>query len=133
MELSPEHLIVIKAKPPSVVSAVKPGLPRDEIQQKSKMAQSFYTGHYHFSYSAGIDIFGSDMEVAAGVDTMNKRAKKNPPQNFWAFFPRGKKGMEMWQLVLIVLALLLLLAVLAWYGGLNQELGTLLDKFNSFT
>jgi len=47
--------------------------------------------------------------------------------------PRGKKGMEMWQLVLIILALLLLLAVLAWYGSLNKELGALLDKFNSFT
>ena len=58
---------------------------------------------------------------------------KNSPMNFWAFFPRGKKGMEMWQLVLIILALLLLLAVLAWYSGLNKELGALLDRFNTFT
>lgn len=62
-----------------------------------------------------------------------KKAEKNSKMNFWAFFPRGKKGMEMWQLVLIILALLLLLAVLAWYSGLNKELGALLDKFNTFT
>lgn len=50
-----------------------------------------------------------------------------------SIFPHGKKGMEMWQLVIIILALLLLLAVLAWYSGLNKELGALLDNFNNFT
>ncbi len=50
-----------------------------------------------------------------------------------SIFPHGKKGMEMWQLVLIIIALLLLFAVLAWYGGLNKELGVLLDRLDTFT
>ena len=61
------------------------------------------------------------MEIAEGSGTM-----KN-------ILPHGKKGMEMWQLVLIIIALLLLFAVLAWYGGLNKELAGLLDKFNTLT
>jgi len=40
----------------------------------------------------------------------------------------GKRGMEMWQLVLIILVLILLLFVIGWYGGLNEGLGSLLDK-----
>ncbi|MBS3169306.1 hypothetical protein J4210_02375 [Candidatus Woesearchaeota archaeon] len=43
------------------------------------------------------------------------------------FIP-GKKGMEMWQLVLLILALILLVFLIAWYGGLNKELGGLLEK-----
>lgn len=64
---------------------------------------------------------------------MNQQAEKKSALNFWAFFPHGKKGMEMWQLVLIIIALLLLFAVLAWYGGLNKELGALLDRLNTLT
>ena len=40
----------------------------------------------------------------------------------------GKKGMEMWQLILMILALVLLLFVIAWYGGLGGELSGLFDK-----
>ncbi|MBI2102861.1 hypothetical protein HYT55_03410 [Candidatus Woesearchaeota archaeon] len=40
----------------------------------------------------------------------------------------GKKGMEMWQLVLMILALILLVFVIAWYGGLNKEISGLLGK-----
>lgn len=43
-------------------------------------------------------------------------------------FISGKKGMEMWQLVLLILALVLLVFLIAWYGGLNKELGSLLEK-----
>jgi len=41
---------------------------------------------------------------------------------------KNKKGMEMWQLVLLVLSLILLLFVIAWYGGLRNELSGLFDK-----
>ncbi len=41
------------------------------------------------------------------------------------------KGMEMWQLVLIVLALLLFFAMLIWFGALNKDLGGLLDAFGN--
>lgn len=40
----------------------------------------------------------------------------------------NQKGMEMWELITIILAILLLLFVIAWYGGLNTELAKLLDK-----
>jgi len=40
----------------------------------------------------------------------------------------NKKGMEMWQLVLIILALILLLAVLVWYGVLGGHVEKLLGK-----
>ncbi len=42
-----------------------------------------------------------------------------------------RKGMEMWQLVLIILALLLLFFVLAWYGGLAEQVKEFLDKLGS--
>lgn len=57
-----------------------------------------------------------------------KKAEKNSPKNFWAFFPRGKKGIEMEQLILIVLALVLLFFILAWSGTLGKELGDLFNK-----
>jgi hypothetical protein len=41
-----------------------------------------------------------------------------------------KKGMEMWQLVLMILALLLLVSLLIWYGGLG---GMIEDLFNKLT
>ena len=41
----------------------------------------------------------------------------------------NKKGMEMWQLVLIILAIVFLLFMLAWYGGLDQKISGLLNKF----
>ncbi len=40
----------------------------------------------------------------------------------------GKKGMEMWQLVLMILALVLLVFILAWYAGLGTELKGLSEK-----
>jgi hypothetical protein len=61
----------------------------------------------------------------------NKKVSKNYFHNFLTFFPRGKKGMEMWQLVLIILALLLLFFIIAWYAGLNSEVGNLLDKLSN--
>lgn len=44
-------------------------------------------------------------------------------------FPKGKKGMEMWQLVFLILAIILLLFFLTWYGFLGKDLANLLDKF----
>ncbi|HIH10803.1 TPA: hypothetical protein HA241_01295 [Candidatus Woesearchaeota archaeon] len=41
----------------------------------------------------------------------------------------GKKGMEMWELVFIILALILLVFVIAWYAGLNDTIADLLKKF----
>ncbi len=40
----------------------------------------------------------------------------------------GKKGYEMWELVLMILAVMLLLFVLVWFGLLNNDLGDLLGK-----
>lgn len=40
----------------------------------------------------------------------------------------NKRGMEMWQLVLLILVLILLLAVLVWYGFLGGEISGLLGK-----
>ena len=40
----------------------------------------------------------------------------------------NNKGMEMWELVTIILVILLLLFVAVWYSGLNQELSKLLEK-----
>ncbi len=48
---------------------------------------------------------------------------------FWAIFPAGKKGMEMWQLVLLILAIILFLFLLIWYGALGSEINILLDKW----
>ena len=41
----------------------------------------------------------------------------------------GKKGMEMWQLVLIILAVVFLLFMLAWYFFLDQDLNNLTNTF----
>lgn len=41
----------------------------------------------------------------------------------------GKKGMETWQLVLIILALILLFFVIIWFSGINTEIKSLLGKF----
>lgn len=40
----------------------------------------------------------------------------------------GKKGIEMEQLILIVLALVLLFFILAWSGALGKDLGDLFNK-----
>lgn len=45
---------------------------------------------------------------------------------------KNKKGMETWQLVLIILALILLLVVLGFFFGLNEEAKNLLQKFGDF-
>jgi hypothetical protein len=42
---------------------------------------------------------------------------------------KGKSGMATWQIVLLVLAILLLIFVVGWYAGLNQEIKSLLSKF----
>lgn len=40
----------------------------------------------------------------------------------------NKKGIEMQQIILIVLALFLLFFFLAWYGALGKDLGGLFNK-----
>lgn len=55
---------------------------------------------------------------------MKKRYQK---ANLW----NSKKGMEMWQLVLIILAVLLLLFALGWYYSLSQSGTSMLDKVNN--
>ena len=58
---------------------------------------------------------------------MNKKVRKNWQRNYFTFFLE-KKGMEMWQLVLMILAILLLLFMIVWYGALNNDLGDLFGK-----
>jgi len=41
----------------------------------------------------------------------------------------GKKGMEMWVLVLMVLAIILLLAAIVLYSSLGSSMKELLTKF----
>jgi len=36
--------------------------------------------------------------------------------------------MEVWHLILIILALVLLVFIIAWFSGLNKDLGGLLGK-----
>lgn len=40
----------------------------------------------------------------------------------------NKRGMEMWQLILLILAVVLLLFMLIWYGALGKELEDLFQK-----
>jgi hypothetical protein len=40
----------------------------------------------------------------------------------------GKKGATMWQLAMMILAVLFLIFLLVWYGGLGEQLGNLVDK-----
>ena len=40
----------------------------------------------------------------------------------------NKQGMEMWELVLMILAIILLLFVIGWYASLNDTSVSLLDK-----
>jgi len=42
---------------------------------------------------------------------------------------KGKKGMEMWILVLMILAIVLLILVVIWYNDLGSFLQGLLSKF----
>jgi hypothetical protein len=45
------------------------------------------------------------------------------------FLPfRNKKGMEMWQIVFLILAVLLLIFLIIWYGVLGTQLGDLFEK-----
>ena len=44
-------------------------------------------------------------------------------------FLATKKGMESWQLVLIILAALMLLFFIVWYGVLGGNIEELIDKF----
>lgn len=41
---------------------------------------------------------------------------------------KGKKAMEMWQLIILILLLLFLFVVLVWYGFLREDLTTSLDR-----
>jgi hypothetical protein len=59
---------------------------------------------------------------------LNKRAIE-VTSSFRPFFSFGKKGMEMWQLVLMILVLILLIVVIVWYGILGWEIKELLGKF----
>ena len=40
----------------------------------------------------------------------------------------NKKGMEVWQLVMMILALILLIFLVAWYAGLNEGMSSLFKK-----
>ena len=40
----------------------------------------------------------------------------------------NKKGMETWQLMLMILAVLLLIFLIVWYASLGSELGGLFER-----
>jgi len=63
---------------------------------------------------------------------MNKKTNKSSLHNLLSFFHLGKKGMEMWQLVLMILAIILLVFIVAWYSGLNQSLGSLFGRLGDW-
>lgn len=42
----------------------------------------------------------------------------------------NKKGMEMWELVLMILAIILLIFLVAWYAGLNTMINEMLTKIS---
>lgn len=65
---------------------------------------------------AGPGVFILYLDTKRKVDAMSKTVKLD------------KKGMEMWQLVMIILVLILLLAVLVWYGFLGGEIKGVLGK-----
>jgi len=44
---------------------------------------------------------------------------------------KSKKAMETWMLVLIILGILFLFAIVAWYAGLNEEIKNLLGKVSN--
>jgi hypothetical protein len=44
----------------------------------------------------------------------------------------NKKGAETWQIALIVLGLIFLIILLAWYSDLGSSLGDLFKKFGDF-
>ena len=43
-------------------------------------------------------------------------------------YTMNKKGMEMWYLIALIIAILLLLFAVAWYSGLGDKLSDLLSK-----
>ncbi len=44
----------------------------------------------------------------------------------------NKKGMEMWELITIILVLILLIAVIAWYAGLGKAIEKLLESVGNW-
>ncbi len=44
---------------------------------------------------------------------------------------RGKKGMEMWEIVLIIIALILLIFMIVWYGSQGSMLDSLFGKLGN--
>ena len=48
--------------------------------------------------------------------------------NFEAHFPIGKKGMEMWLLVLMIIAAVFLVFMLVWYTDLGKSITELIQK-----
>ncbi|MEK6937568.1 MAG: hypothetical protein AABX04_00845 [Nanoarchaeota archaeon] len=59
-----------------------------------------------------------------------EKSGRNIRLKFRQAFFKNKKGMEMWQLIMIVLAVLLLVFVLAWYFGLKEKLVEMLNAWS---
>jgi len=56
--------------------------------------------------------------------------KKRNERNFIKqFFPKGKKGMETWYLILIILGLILIVTVIILYGEWGNIIEDLMSKF----
>ena len=73
------------------------------------------SGH-HLGSIVGAGVFVLHLAAAGEINAMNS--------SLW----KCRKGMEMWQLVLMVLAIILLLFMLAWYGVLGSSAEKLLGK-----
>ncbi|MBS3123609.1 hypothetical protein J4437_03150 [Candidatus Woesearchaeota archaeon] len=64
----------------------------------------------------------------------NTKLKKRSSQRFTLFNKLflNKKGMEMWELVIMVLAIILLIFVIAWYVSLDKSGQSLLERLGQW-
>lgn len=84
--------------------------------QGSGLGYARKVGGHHPGYPAGAGVSVLYLELAGEIDAMN--------QSLW----KCRKGMEMWQLVLLVLAIILLLFMIVWFGVLGGSLERLFGK-----
>ncbi|MBI2151527.1 hypothetical protein HYU21_02250 [Candidatus Woesearchaeota archaeon] len=64
----------------------------------------------------------------------NTKLKKSSSPRFTLFnrLFHNKKGMEMWELVIMILAIILLIFVIAWYVGLDKSGQSLLERLGQW-
>ena len=82
-----------------------------------------------FSANAGGDFALGVARLVVYLSRLEKSRRHPQPMTKTVSWTKDKKGMETWQLVLIILALILLLVVLGFFFGLNVEAKNLLQNF----